>query len=119
MEIIEIKDYKTITKYIQNFDSKNLNRYINLIQFYEKNCIHDIFKLSAYIFLKMENKAINNKFNYFLKSLRQNIDKLNKYQTKSDIEISLPEWFDKDFEAEDISKEQLNELEVLFDEIRK
>lgn len=111
MKAKEIINEKTFIKYIKIYDSKNFNRYLFFLKQLKNNCIHDIYKLSSYVFQKMEDKEISNKYNYFTNSILKNISKLNKLTFKS-ID-KKPTWFDSDIKIKEATKEELKEIDDL------
>jgi len=113
MSTIKIVDKKTFIKYIKNVDSQNLKDYLKIIDFYKKNSIHDIYKLSFYILERMENKDIKNKVVYFQNSLKNNIQKLNDY-SKGENNKNQPLWLDKKIEENIATPEEIAEMENLF-----
>ncbi|MBP3445547.1 MAG: hypothetical protein J6K23_06400 [Bacilli bacterium] len=92
-------------------DKKSFIKYVKLIEFYEKNTIHNVYKISSYIFSKILNKQnqINNLFNYFSKSFSENINKLNNNLLKNNLNI-IPEWLNKDIKKEEATENELEEI---------
>lgn len=115
MNTNEIKDFNSLIEYIKNYDSKNLDRYVNVVEYYRQNSYHDVYALSVYILKKMETKNIENKFNYFVKSLSSNIIKLNRQSNNQLISNKdlLPNWFNSNISknlATDIEKNEIDDL---------
>lgn len=113
MSAKKIIDRESFIKYIQIVDKNNLEKYLKLIDFYENTSIHNLYFLSSYIFQKIENRldSINNLYNYFFKSLSDNIKKLNdniifSYQKK---EI-VPKWFYKKNSSFSTNEDEKKEL---------
>ena len=115
----KIIDKKSFIKYVKSIDKKNLNKYINLIEFYEKNTIHNVYKISSYIFIRIVPKInqINNLFNYFSKSFSDNINKLNKNLLKSNLN-NIPEWFNKNIQKEEVSEKELEEIHDILNDYK-
>ena len=116
----EIKDKQSFIDYINLIDSNNLNEYVKVIEFYNENSIHNVYKISAYIFEKIENKlaSINSIYNYFVKSISTTINKFNNYDFKKNIE-EKPEWLYKEIKGTKATKEEQLEMEKLLEEFRR
>lgn len=120
MKAKEIKDKQSFIDYINLIDSNNLSEYVKVIEFYHKNSIHNVYKISAYIFEKIENKldSISSIYNYFVKSLSTTINKFNNYDFKKNIE-QRPEWLYKEIKGTKATKEEQLEMEKLLEEFRR
>lgn len=119
MKAQDIKNKMTLLEYLKYFDPENLDKYLTIIEYFEKNTIHDIYKICSYIFKNIETKniIIKNKINYFKLSLNNNINKLNNYQKNLRKNEKLPYWFDKEIKQEITTDEEIKEIEDLFNEI--
>ena len=90
MNKINIYDKDSFIRFITLVDKNNVIKYLNLLSFYDKNSIHNVYKISSYIFNKIDFNNINNLYCYFAKSLSENIKKLDNYSKNNE---SIPNWF--------------------------
>lgn len=114
-----IKDKESFTKYICVVDKANLNKYLKLLNYFELHFpIHDFYKLSSYIFQKIENRldSINNLYNYFLNALRSNIIKLNSEYFKNKKQV--PSWFNKKIDIEPLDYKEQAEMQEIIDSFK-
>ena len=121
MYLQQITSKKSFIKYLKKYDNENSQRYLLLIDELQIQCTHDLLKLSIYIFERMKDKNIKNKFNYFKNSLISNIKKLNKIQIDNNTSKSkepLPSWFVKESQKKQATKEEIEEMEKILNEFK-
>lgn len=112
----EIKNKETFINFIKSIDENNLLNYIKIMEYYEKNTIHNIYKISSYIFSRIYKKIndIDNIYNYFVVSMQKNIEKLNKNNIlKEKNNLSIPSWFNKEIPDNKATKEEIQEMKEL------
>lgn len=121
MDLQQITNKKSFIKYLKKYDKENIQKYLLLIDDLQIQCTHDLFKLSIYIFERMKDKNIKNKFNYFKNSLYSNIKKLNEIQININSLKSKeekPYWFGKEIEKRQATKEEIEEMEKILNEFK-
>lgn len=109
MKAIEIQNKESFIKYLNQNDIVNLDKYLNLVEFYNKNSIHNVYKICSYIFNQIENKDISNKYNYFSVAFINNIKKLDEYLINSKENNNIS-WLNKEIKSTIATKEEQEEI---------